>query len=258
MRIATFNANSIRMRLPVILPWLTEHSPDVLAVQETKVQDSDFPVGPFAELGYHCVFKGQKSYNGVALISREPLADVRSGFNWDDAVHSPRLIWGRMGSVWIINTYVPQGRDRESEHYAGKLQWLRDFHSMLQREFTSDQLIVWLGDLNVAPESMDVYDPKGLDGHVCFNAELTELFNAVCAWGFHDVFRHHRPNPGEFSYFDYRGATIQRNHGWRIDHILGTRAMLTRSQDAWIDLEPRKRAEPKPSDHTFMCADFDV
>jgi len=256
VRIATFNANSIRTRLPVILPWLLEHRPDVLAVQETKVQDSDFPVDPFTEIGYSCAFKGQKSYNGVALITREPLAEIRTGFFPDDTQNGPRLIRGRMGDVWIINAYVPQGRDRDSEHYAGKLEWLNQFRAMLEREYVPDQPIIWTGDLNVAPEPMDVHDPKSLDGHVCFNSELTALFYEVCAWGFHDVFRRHRPDPGEYSYFDYRGATVYKNKGWRIDHILGTRRMLDLSTDAWIDLKPRKIRDPKPSDHTFMIADF--
>lgn len=257
MRITTFNANSIRTRLPVIIPWLQEHQPDVLAVQETKVQDHDFPVDPFNDIGYSCVFSGQKSYNGVALISRTPLSDVRRGFFEGDIDNAPRLIRGRIGELWIINAYVPQGRDRESEHYAGKLKWLKSFRELLEREYTPEQPVIWTGDLNVAPEPMDVHDPRALDGHVCFNAELTDLFYSVCDWGLFDIFRKHRPDPGEFSFFDYRGATIYKNKGWRIDHILGTREMLNLSTDAWIDLKPRKIRNPKPSDHTFMTADFD-
>jgi len=257
VRLTTFNANSIRTRLPVIIPWILANKPDVLAVQETKVQDHDFPVEAFAEIGYACVFRGQKSYNGVALISRRALDDVRIGFHEGDDINGPRLIRARLDDLWIINTYVPQGRDRESEHYTAKLLWLKLFKKLLEREFSPDQPILWTGDLNVAPEAMDVHDPAGLDGHVCFNRELTELFYDVCAWGFGDIFRKHRPDPGEFSFFDYRGGTVYKNKGWRIDHILGTRPIIDVSTDAWIDLSPRKKRDPKPSDHTFVTADFD-
>lgn len=258
IRITTYNANSIRMRLPGLIPWLQENQPTILAVQETKVQDHEFPRKAFEEIGYHCVFCGQKSYNGVALISREPLTNVSSGFFQDDTVNGPRLIRGTLNDITILNAYVPQGRDRESEHYAGKLKWLADFRKLLEKEFSTSDKVVWVGDLNVAPEAMDVHDPKNLDGHVCFNSELTELFYDVCSWGLKDVFRKHKPDPGQFSYFDYRGATVYKNKGWRIDHILATQPLFDLSTDAWIDVEPRKKRDPKPSDHTFMTADFSI
>ena len=258
MRIATFNANSIRTRLPIVIPWLQEHAPDVLAIQETKVQDHEFPSEAFETIGYHCVFKGQKSYNGVALISREPPEDTHTGFFDGDDLNGPRLIRSRFGAVTIINSYVPQGRDRESEHYLGKLEWLRTFRKMLESTFSPDQMLVWLGDLNVAPEPMDVHDPKGLEGHVCFNRELTQLFYEVCSWGLFDVFRKHKPEPGQFSFFDYRAASVYTNKGWRIDHILATQPLLDRSTDAWIDVKPRKQRDPKPSDHTFVIGEFSI
>ncbi|MBN1879110.1 exodeoxyribonuclease III [bacterium] len=258
MRITTFNANSIRTRLPIIIPWLLEHQPDILAVQETKVQDHEFPGDAFREIGYHCVFNGEKSYNGVALISREPADDIRSGFYDGDEKNHSRLIRGRWGDMHVINAYVPQGRDRESDHYAGKLEWLRNIRKMLDNDYSPDMPVIWLGDLNVAPEPMDVHDPKGLDGHVCFNSELTELFYEVCAWGFRDVFRKHHPEPGQFSFFDYRAASVYTHKGWRIDHILTTTPLFDKSRDAWIDLKPRRLREPKPSDHTFVTADFEI
>ena len=258
MRIATFNANSIRTRLPIILPWLQEQCPDILAVQETKVQDHEFPESAFREIGYHCVFRGEKSYNGVALISREPTDEIRAGFHSGDMGNASRLIRGRWGDLHVINAYVPQGRDRESEHYAGKLQWLRHFRKMLEEDYSPEARVIWLGDLNVAPEPIDVHDPKGLDGHVCFNGELTELFYRVCSWGFLDVFRKHHPESGQFSFFDYREASVYKNKGWRIDHILATSPMYERSKDARIDLKPRRLREPKPSDHTFVIADFEI
>jgi len=256
MKIATFNANSIRARLPIVLMWLKEHQPDLLAVQETKVQDPDFPVEPFREIDYYVVFKGQKSYNGVAILSREPLQNVTIGFE-DDPDSGPRLIRGDYKGIHIINSYVPQGRDRESEFYQYKLDWFNRVHKLLKESFTPDQNIIWLGDLNVAPEPMDVHDPKSLNGHVCFNEDLTKLFYGICEWGLHDVFRKHHPEPGQFSYFDYRvRGAVSRKVGWRIDHILATMPVYNRSIDSWIDVEPRKLKDPKPSDHTFMVAEF--
>lgn len=258
MRITTFNANSIRTRLPVLIPWLQEHEPDILAVQETKVQDPAFPGDELLKIGYHSVFKGQKSYNGVALISRWPLMRVRCGFFEGDDENGPRLIRAQWGDIQLINTYVPQGRDRESEHYTAKLNWLRSFRTLLETDYTPDQPVIWLGDLNIAPEPIDVHDPKGLDGHVCFNRELTDLFYRICSWGFQDIFRKHKPGPGHYSFFDYRAASVYSNKGWRIDHILATPGLSDRSTNAWIDLKPRKQRLPKPSDHTFVTAEFSV
>ncbi len=257
MIIATFNSNSLRARIPIVIQWLNTHQPDILAVQETKVQDMDFPIEDFRQIGYYPVFKGQKSYNGVAILSRSPLDDVRIGFHDGDEINGPRLIRGVYQGITIINTYVPQGRDRESEFYQTKLQWLRDLNALFTREYSPDDPIVWLGDLNVAPEAIDVYDPDHLEGHVCFNRELTACFYDVCAWGFHDVFRKHHPEAGHFTFFDYRmRGSVSRNHGWRIDHILATKPVIDRSSRTWIDLEPRKSKEPKPSDHTFLIAEF--
>ncbi|MBN1551408.1 exodeoxyribonuclease III [bacterium] len=255
MKIVTFNANSIRARLPLILTWIDQNQPDILAVQETKVQDDAFPSSDFKSMGYSAVFSGQKAYNGVAVISRQPPDDVVYGF--DDQSEKPRLIRCRFGDLHIINSYVPQGRDRESEYYQYKLNWLRRMHDLLQINYTPETNLIWLGDLNVAPDPEDVYDPKNLDGHVCFNSELSELFRHICEWGLHDVFRKHHPEPGHFTFYDYRmRGSVSRNNGWRIDHILATRSMYALSEDAWIDLDARQSKDPKPSDHTFLTALF--
>ncbi len=259
MKIATFNANSIRARLPIVINWLRNHQPDVLAVQETKVQDPEFPVQAFLDLDYHVVFRGQKSYNGVAVISRKPMTEVRYGLADDDPESGPRLIRGTCCGVHIINTYVPQGRDTESEHYIFKLEWFRRIHHLLRSEYRPDDRVLWVGDLNVAPTDNDVYDPKSLRGHVCFNEELSRLFHEVCSWGLYDVFRKHKPEAGHFTFFDYRmRGALSRNRGWRIDHILATRPLYDLSMDSCIDLEPRRSKDPKPSDHTFLAAEFDI
>jgi exodeoxyribonuclease III len=257
MRIATFNANSIRTRLPVLTEWLLKNEPDVLAVQETKVQDHEFPAASFSDIGYSAAFSGQKSYNGVALLSRKPMTDISAGFASDD--EPSRIIRGNYDGITIINTYVPQGRDRDSEHYQYKLDWLGKMHSFLASRYRNDQPLIWLGDLNIAPEADDVHDPKGLDGHVCFNADLSALFRQICSWGLYDVFRKHHPEPQQYTFFDYRTfGAVSRKTGWRVDHILATKPLLDKSISSWIDLEPRKKRDPKPSDHTFLIADFQL
>lgn len=257
MRVATFNANSIRMRLPQVLEWLQTHEPDLLAIQETKVQDHEFPKADFEAIGYACAFKGQKSYNGVAILSREPLIDVRCGFTPGDSEES-RLIRGQYHGVTIINTYVPQGRERDSEHYAQKLEWFRRLRRLFDTELTPDSPALWMGDLNVAPDREDVYAPDEIEGHVCFNRELTRVFREeVCSFGLEDLFRRFHPEPGHYTFFDYRiPASVNRKMGWRIDHILGTRPIAARAVSATIDLEPRKSKLFKTSDHTFLMVDF--
>lgn len=256
MKIATFNTNSIRMRMPVILNWLEIHRPDILAVQETKVQDAEFPETEIETAGYHVVFCGQKAYNGVAVISRNPPDAVVSGF--DGEADKTRILRVRFGDIEIINTYAPQGRERESEQYRYKLEWFRRFADLLQAAYSPEGKVIWLGDLNVAPEAIDVHDPVALEGHVCFNRELTALFYDVCSWGLFDVFRKHHPEPEQYTFFDYRTfGAVSRKMGWRIDHILATKPLRDRSWNAWIDLEPRRSKVFKPSDHTFLVAEFE-
>jgi len=253
-KIATFNANSIRTRLPQILDWLTREHSDVLCIQETKVQNSDFPAQPIEEQGYHVVFQGQKSYAGVAIISKHPLTDVAAGF--DDGSDAPRLLRGTYRNITIINTYVPQGREPESEHFQYKLQWFARLKALLQQHYAPEQHLVWVGDFNVATEDIDVYDPKGLRGHVDFHPDAQVALENVRQWGFVDVFRKHHPNEaGQYSYWDYRARNaIDRGIGWRIDHIWATEVLANQSIHAWIDVEARKIQ--RPSDHTFVVAEF--
>jgi exodeoxyribonuclease-3 len=267
-KVATYNANSIRARMPLILNWLARESPDVLCVQETKVQDEDFPAVPIRETGYQVVFRGQKAHAGVAIISREEARDVafgiddgdpstpdlgpRSGQGSDEA----RLIRAVIGRVSVVNTYVPQGRDPESEHFQYKLRWFERLRVLFERHYAPDELLLWMGDLNVAPEPIDVHDPKGLEGHVCFNVEVRAALERVRQWGFVDVFRRHHPGEaGQYTYYDYRARDpVERGIGWRVDHILATQPLAERSTSAWIDVEARQ-AE-RSSDHTFLVAEF--
>ena len=257
MRIATFNANSVRVRLPVILQWLRDYSPDILCIQETKVQDRDFPADAFTEAGYHVAFKGQKTYNGVAVVSRPAPSSVRFGFDDDGPADATRLADVSFGNLHVVNTYVPQGREITHEMYAYKLQWFSRLKTYFETHYTPRKKVLWLGDLNIAPEAIDVHNAAQQQDHVCHHAAARAAFAETVVWGFHDVFRQHHPEPGQYTFYDFRvGNPVDRNMGWRVDHVLATRSLAKRCTDSFIDLEPRKGA--RPSDHTFLVADFDV
>jgi len=255
--VATWNVNSIRSRMDLLLPWLDDVVPDVICLQETKAQDHDFPEAALRAAGHHVAFRGQKSYNGVAILSKTPIEHVRCGFDDGGPADEARLIVGTVNGVTILNTYVPQGRAPDHELYVYKLAWFERLRVFLDTHFSPDEPLVWVGDLNVAPDPIDIHDPKRLLGHVCFNPQITEAFEKVKGWGLVDVFRKHVPGPSQYTYYDYRAKNaIDEGKGWRIDHILATVPLAERSSGAWIDLDPR-RGE-RPSDHTPMLAAFDL
>jgi len=257
VKIATFNANSVRARLDIILAWLEENRPDVLCIQETKAQDPDFPADAFSDAGYNVVFKGEKSYNGVATASLTKPNTVRFGLDDGEPPDETRFCYTRIGPVHIVNTYVPQGRETTHEMYQYKLQWFRRLRSYFERNFTTRKKVLWTGDLNVAPEPEDIYDPKQYTNHVCFEKRVRKAFADTKDWGFVDVFRAHHPEPGHFTFFDYRSIrSVERRTGWRIDHMLATPSLARKSTDSYIDIKPRLKK--KPSDHTFLVAEFDV
>ena len=256
--IATLNANSIRVRLGQVVAWMETHSPDVLCVQETKVQDADFPRGPIEEAGYHVVFRGQKSYAGVAIISRDEPQDVAYGLGDGDEPDEARLIRATIRGVSVVNTYVPQGRDVDSDQFQYKLEWFRRLKAFFEREYALDAPLVWTGDLNVAPEEIDVYDPKRQAKHVDFHPDVRAALEQVRQWGFVDIVRkHHSGEEGLYSYWDFRlPMALERGLGWRIDHIWATQGLASQSAGAWIDKEAR--SAERPSDHTFVVAEFDL
>ncbi|MBN1269947.1 MAG: exodeoxyribonuclease III [Kiritimatiellae bacterium] len=257
MKIATFNANSIRSRLPIILDWLAREQPDVLCVQETKVQDHDFPQQPFRDAGYRVVFRGEKSYNGVAIVSRREPEEVVFGLDDGGPRDETRLARAAIGPVTIVNTYVPQGREVGHPMFAYKLEWFRRLRRYLDKSFSEKDLLLWAGDLNVAAEPADVHNPDQQGNHVCFHADARAAFADCRAWGFVDVFRKHHPEPNQYSFFDYRmPRSLDRNLGWRLDYLLASEPLAAQSVDCRIDLEPRRL--PKPSDHTFVVAEFKV
>jgi len=257
MRIATFNANSIRTRIDIVLDWIADHQPDVLAIQETKVVDELFPKAAFEAAGYHVTFKGQKAYNGVAIASRHPPTAIGVGLDDGGPADESRLLYARIDGVHVVNTYVPQGREIDHEMYGYKLAWFARLRQYFDRHFTPRQKVVWLGDLNVGRHPIDLHNPERQGRHVCYHEDCRAAFEATLDWGFCDVFRQHHPEPGHYSWFDYRTRdVVERNMGWRIDYILATPPMARRSTDAYIDIAPRKRE--RPSDHTFVVADFDL
>ncbi len=258
MRIASFNANSIRTRLKIILEWIAANDCDVLCVQETKVPDKDFPSDAISRAGLHCVFTGQKAYNGVAIISKTPPQDVVIGLGLPEPDEEARIIRAKVNGVTVLNTYIPQGTDVISPRFQYKLNWIRGLRDYFSRSFTPSDPIVWVGDFNVAREDIDVYDPEGLRGVVCFNPQEHEALDYVTEWGFVDVLRKHHPGEaGLYTFWDYRIPNgFKRRLGWRIDHIQATKPLADRSTGCWIDKEPRTRE--KPSDHTFIVGDWEL
>jgi len=254
MKVASFNVNSLRARLTLVLQWLAEHQPDILCVQETKVQDTDFPTDAFDRTKYKYVFKGQKSYNGVAIFSRSEISNVQFGFD-DEPKDQPRLIKAEINGIVIVNTYIPQGYLPESEKFEYKINWFNRLLNFFDNNFKPTDPVLWVGDFNVAPQPMDVYDPEALLGHVCFHPDVHKALEKVMQWGFVDVFRMHCSEPNQYTFWDYRVRnSFKRNLGWRLDHIMATEPLAKKSTACYIDKEPR--LAERPSDHTPIIAEF--
>ncbi|HEY6124459.1 MAG TPA: exodeoxyribonuclease III [Steroidobacteraceae bacterium] len=255
--IATWNVNSLRVRGEQLLEWLRANSPDVVALQETKMQDPDFPHAEFTAAGYHSVFSGQKTYNGVALLSRHPMTDiVRDIPDFDDP---PRRVLaasivGPWGDFRVINLYVPNGQAPGSEKFAYKLRWLEALTRWLKLEASMHPGLVVLGDFNVAPEDRDVHDPAAWVGNVHVSPEERAALARITDLGLVDAFRHFEQPEKSFSWWDYRQGAFRRNNGLRIDLILAHRQLVPRLAGCRIDVEPR-RVE-RASDHTPVIVSF--
>jgi exodeoxyribonuclease III len=255
-KVATFNANSLRARLPIIKEWLAKEEPDALCLQEIKVQDKEFPVRDFEAMGYHAVFKGQKSYNGVALITRRPVESVRLAL-CGEPDEEARFMSAKIDDLSLVNVYVPQGFAPGTEKFAYKLRWLKDLLSHIKKNYNASLPLLMIGDFNVALEPIDVYDPEGLRGGVGFHPDEQALMRQFLALGLIDVFRKHEPGGGFYTFWDYRiPNAFKRRMGWRIDYILASPSLAAKSRRAWIDPEPR--VAEKPSDHTFLAAEFEL
>lgn len=256
LKVATFNANSIRSRLELVRSWLAKESPDILALQETKTPDADFPAEAIREMGYRVVFRGQKAYAGVALLSREEPREVAYGLDDGGEPDEARLVRAIIGGIPVVNTYVPQGRSADSPEFRYKLEWLARLRDFFQRHHSPGEMLLWMGDFNVAPEPIDVHSPERLANHVDFHPQARMALERVREFGFVDVFRLHHPGEaGQYTFWDYRvPKALERGLGWRVDHIWATRPLACRSARAWIDIEARQ-AE-RPSDHTLLVAEF--
>jgi exodeoxyribonuclease-3 len=255
VKVASFNVNSIRVRLPLVLEWLQQTRPDVLAMQETKTPDEEFPASAFEQAGYQCAFRGQKGYNGVAVVSRHRITEVQFGLA-SEPRDEPRLIQTRIGSLVLVNTYVPQGYLPASDRFQYKLDWFMRLLETFRARLKPTDPVVWVGDLNVAPQPIDVYDPEMLAGHVCFRPEVRQALERVMAWGLRDVFRMHCREAGQYTFWDYRpGNPFKHNRGWRLDHIMATEPLTQRCVACYIDKGPRAAA--RPSDHTPIVAEFE-
>ena len=256
MKIATYNVNSIRVRMNVVIDWLRKHEPDVLCIQETKCQDKDFPALILASTGYHVHYRGMKAYNGVAVLSRTAPEEVRYGFDdrrpeADDA----RLMRVRVGGIPVVNTYVPNGFKLGTPQYEYKLQWYRRLRRYFDRHLSPEGPAIWCGDMNVAPEPIDVHSPEKHLSHVCFHEDVRNAYRETVSWGFVDVFRNLYPDRQQFTFWDYlRPSSLEKNKGWRLDHILATKPLAARCAAVEVDVEPRRT--PRASDHTFVWADF--
>jgi exodeoxyribonuclease-3 len=255
MKIASWNVNSIRAREERLLRWLEKEQPDALCLQELKVQDEGFPHGDIEGLGYHAVVHGQRTYNGVAILSRtEP---TRAVPGMDDDVEDPqaRLIEATIDGVRILSAYVPNGKEVGSEKYQYKLDWMQRLYDRLLRTAAPSDLIVLCGDMNVAPDDRDAAHPeKWRDSVLCHEA-AREALERIRNWGLVDVVRKHHPEGGVFSWWDYRMLAFPKGEGLRIDHILATEPMAARCVQARIDRDERKGK--KPSDHAPVIAVFE-
>lgn len=256
MRIATFNVNSIRMRLPVVQDWLETNRPDIICLQETKVQDPEFPAAEFLDKGYYAAYSGEKGYNGVAILSLIKPDSIGYGFE-DQPYDKARLISASFGQLQIVNTYVPQGRDTAHPMFQYKIEWFKRLKNYFSTHYSKTDLLAWTGDLNVAPEFIDIHNAEMQENHVCFHKDARAAFKLTCEWGFSDVFRMHNQEPGHYTFFDYRNKqAVKRNQGWRIDMILCTESLAARCTGSHIDI--KSRMAPKPSDHAVLAADFDL
>ena len=255
MRIATWNVNSLNVRLPHVLAWLDEHRPDVLMLQETKLTDERFPVEDLLGAGYHAVFSGQKTYNGVAILSREAPADVVRRFP-SVTDEQRRTIAATVTGVRVVDLYVVNGQEVGSEKYAYKLRWLREITEHLRAELREHENVVVAGDFNIAPEDRDVHDPEEWKDSILCSGPERDALAAITALGFTDTFRLFDQPERSFSWWDYRAAAFRRDRGLRIDLVLASSALAHHCTSSWIDREARARE--RPSDHTPVVAEFDL
>ncbi|MFT7473240.1 MAG: exodeoxyribonuclease-3 [Verrucomicrobiales bacterium] len=255
MRLVTWNVNSLNVRLERVTEWIELLQPDVLCLQETKLGNDDFPHDAFKALGYESAHHGQGQWNGVAIISRVGLDDVRPDF--DDGRGEPdpdaRILWATCGGVRVATCYVPNGRSLDDDHYTYKLDWLDRLAADLDKNTDSTDDICVVGDFNVAPDDRDVYDPKGLVGMTHTSQPERDKLAALATWGLSDTFRDHHDDAELYSWWDYRDGNFHKRKGMRIDLILSSRSVAERTDRIFVDRNARKGKQP--SDHAPVVVD---
>ena len=246
MKVATWNVNSLAVRLPQVLDWLAQHQPDALCLQETKLTDEKFPHAEFTAAGYAAQWFGQKTYNGVAWLTHTPAIDVVKNIpGFDDP--QARVIAATVADVRLVGVYIPNGQDVDSDKFVYKLRWLTALRDWLEQEIARHPSLVLVGDYNIAPEDRDVHDPVTWAGQVLCTPEERAHFRGLLSLGLHDAFRLFEQPPKSWSWWDYRNLAFRKNQGLRIDHILISDALKSRVSACAIDKLPRKNE--RPSDH---------
>jgi exodeoxyribonuclease III len=254
-KLATWNVNSLRVRLTHVLDWLNTHQPDALALQEIKLEDKDFPLDAFTTIGYNAVFIGQKTYNGVAIISKLPLSDIQTDLP-DYTDPQRRILATTINHIRLINLYIPNGSTVDSDKYLYKLEWLENVTAYLKQQLAHYEKVVVVGDFNIAPEDRDVHDPAAWEGQVLVSEPERQVLRDWETLGFKDMFRLFEQEPESFSWWDYRAAAFRRNRGLRIDHIWASPALAALCHTCAIDKSPRKLE--RPSDHVPVWAEFNT
>lgn len=255
MKIASWNVNSLRVRLPHVLDWLESEKPDLLGLQETKTIDDNFPVEEIQNAGYQVIYSGQKTYNGVAVLCKQGMepADIITDIpGLDDPQR--RVMGATYGNLRFINLYVPNGSEVDSEKYQYKLDWLKKLHDYIEQQVGQYKNLVMVGDFNIAPEDKDVHDPEEWEGSILVSKPERSAYQSLLNLGIKDTFRLFEKEEKLYSWWDYRAAAFRRNRGARIDLILASETMADRCTDSAIDKEPRKLE--RPSDHAPVMAVF--
>jgi len=259
MKFASWNVNSLKVRLPHLLEWLARQAPQIVCLQEIKLEDARFPLEEIEAAGYHCAWSGQKAYNGVAILSRANLADVTAGMP-AFADEQKRVIAATVGkgadAIRVVCAYVPNGQAVDSEKYEYKLKWLAAFRHWLEEELKTNPRLAVLGDYNIAPADEDVHDPKAWEGQILCSPKEREAFRKLLAVGLKDSFRMFTQPDKSFTWWDYRMNGFKRNLGLRIDHVLLSSELALRCRACAIDLEPRRLQ--RPSDHAPVMAELEL
>ena len=254
MKLATWNVNSLNVRAPQVIDWLKTEQPDVLCLQETKIQDHKFPYDELSQIGYHAVHLGQKTYNGVAIISRYAIEDVQFDMpDFED--EQKRVVAATIQGIRIICVYIPNGQRVGSDKYDYKLSWLNALIAYLKTQLTSYPQLALLGDYNIAPEDRDVHDPAAWKDSVLMSTPERDAFKQLIQLGLHDSFRLFEQPEKLYSWWDYRMMAFRRNMGMRIDHILISTPLVRFAKASWIDKAPRQLE--RPSDHTPVVLELD-